>query len=1143
MVKYRLVGITTKDYLSWTEVHSEKISPEGEKSTSAENGVVQTEVQSPFHSLSPVAEEDTQTHEDGSRKEEELEFPHDLLPSIDLSTELNLTWGASFSQNGAAVSKENASLLQLQSAGTIQENAPSHQSSATLLDRELQEAIQECEEQIASFGMSSHSISSCSTDQIGSRLSEAMSATDDEEIKGAKIREDPMSFPILLADSQTGCYQSCHGDVGAQATDLASFTEQPVFCFRDYILGKTQPEQATVQYPKEHSEKLLSEPMNEFQIMAERETNTDSTKSADRNEHLIEHDSTAEAVKETELNEIHEIQAQPEDVSLVDFKDSANEEDQTITYPVEKTPEPGTQIITTTAMDKTSLKEFITENVFECNWKELNTQPLLESEKKAQSITKTKAQSETNPDLKTEEDNQIELLDKIGQMELLCSLPPESLSNQAHLTPLEATTAPTLDHLQTIKQQDISIGKDGSCKSISEHATLNLNSTREAEHEKCVITVSTGCTVIDFRDVKGKTHEHEKGCSSEACPLEKKEVEEEENVFFIGSEAGTHTVVRGKSHSLSSTGTKGIKTEEESALEEASASAVDFTPPLMTSTMPEMRECEGVGEKGTGDLERVKMTEKGYLDEPTELQETNKSLCSHGKPNKIIAAEVHSFSLSFPQTNNSPAKDAKEAEAASEVRWSSKMLQNSEENEENEEKGGGLLVDCSLGMDSLSAAGEKETGTASVRDMTVVAASTTEFNDGCDWKRKSSESLEKGGEGGTEEGRGKERGGAETLYREQALSLTEAKSYPLHDNGLKLVPPQQKDELVTLTTADIANTALPLLTNNKTTASSLYNPSSPDFLPNSTDTESEEASEIKDRKNKSLNALDEKQPDSNNLHLTAASANLTAQTSYQQVQNTSSTQIEISSTQQNKAGTAKDTSYKTENQHLSSTSQLDKWSTTASFNKVNKGTGGSQEDMPRQVTGFASLPPLTFHENLWHPVSESSFNFQGLFGNKKPDPPQKTAYTTCESTSVAKVREENMTVNENPEKQIDVKIIHDLKDKTANNLAMSAEELLKNVRTNDPDKTQEKEETLIFTRSTLEHKPPLEDTNENRVKLQDNVLEEIGSDKVIGLSDLVLSNEDRNSAVVLTTKEVNEKVDKLGESDVKKFVKTIFRTF
>ncbi|KAI5108012.1 transforming acidic coiled-coil-containing protein 2 isoform X11, partial [Silurus meridionalis] len=91
-------------------VHSEKISPEGEKSTSAENGVVQTEVQSPFHSLSPVAEEDTQTHEDGSRKEEELEFPHDLLPSIDLSTELNLTWGASFRLPDEASSKQDIKL-------------------------------------------------------------------------------------------------------------------------------------------------------------------------------------------------------------------------------------------------------------------------------------------------------------------------------------------------------------------------------------------------------------------------------------------------------------------------------------------------------------------------------------------------------------------------------------------------------------------------------------------------------------------------------------------------------------------------------------------------------------------------------------------------------------------------------------------------------------------------------------------------------------------------------------------------------------------------------------------------------------------------------------------------------------------------
>ncbi|XP_053088235.1 uncharacterized protein tacc2 isoform X3 [Pangasianodon hypophthalmus] len=1151
------------------EVHSEKVSPEAEKSTSADNGVVQTEVLSPFHSLSPVVEADTQTHEDGGGKEEELEFPHDLLPSIDLSTELNLTWGASLSskpgeqgdpllgevqhymeasppvvatvtsQDGEAVSTESSSLPQLQSAGMIQENAPSHQSSATLLDRELQEAFQECEEQIASFGMSSHSITSCSTDQTDSRLSEAVSATDNEELKSANIKEDPMSLPISLAESQTGCDLGCHGNVGAQTTDLASCTEEAVFSFRDYVLGKTQPKQAKAEDRKEHSEKLHSEPKEEFQKEPERETYTDTTKS------------------ENEVNKIYELQEVPEGVSLVAYKDSQNEESKTITSPVEKpqmTPETSTQIITTTIIDNKSLKGFSTENVINhCSVSEnsdwdgiqLNTQTLLESEKQVQIITQTMAQSETNPDLKTNAVNQIELLDTLGQLGHLCCSPPGFLSNQAHLTPLEATPAPTLDHLQGTEQQGNCIGADGPCKSISEHETLNLNSTSEAEDEKCLYKVSTDSTVIEFRDVKANEHEHEKRCSSEACPLEE---EAEENVFFIGGEAGTHTVVRGKTHSLSRTSTKGIKTEEESALEEASASAVDFTPPLTTSTMPEMIECEGVGEKGTGDSERVKITEKGYLDGTIELQETHESLCSDGKQSEIIAAEVQLCSLSFPETENSPAKEAKEVEAASRVRWSSKMIQNSEG---NEEKGGGLPVDCSLGMDSLSVAGEKETGTASVVDMTVVTASTPEFNDRCDWKRKSSESLEERRGGGTEEGRGKERGGAETLNREQALSLTVTKSYPLHDNGVTLVAPQQRGELVTLVAADIADKALPLLTSSKTIASSLINPSSPVFLLNATETESKEASEKEAHLNESFNALGENQPNSDISHLPAASADgkeLAAQTNYQQVQNTLWIQTEISSTQQNKAGTGKDTYHKSEDQHPSSTSQLDMRSSTRSFNSVEGGTGGDQDDMPRQMTGFASLPPLTVHENLWHPVSETSFSFQGLFSNRNPDPPQKAVCTMCESTSETEVTEENMAVNENPEKHIDGKKANDSKDKTTNNIIMSAEETLKSVNTDDtktsennavnqnPDlclknkeENQGKDEIIIITQSTLEHKPSLEDTNEKGVELQHTVIEEGGRDKMnlFSLSDPAVSE------VVLPTKEVDGREAKSMEYDVR----------
>ncbi|XP_058239650.1 uncharacterized protein LOC131348571 isoform X2 [Hemibagrus wyckioides] len=577
--------------------------------------------------------------------------------------------------------------------------------------------------------------------------------------------------------------------------------------------------------------------------------------------------------------------------------------------------------------------------------------------------------------------------------------------------------------------------------------------------------------------------------------------------------------------------------------------------------MPELIE---VGEKETGDSERVKTTEKGYLERTTELQETHEALCSDEKLSEIIAAEVHLCSLSFPETNNSPAKEAKEVEAASEERWSnSKMLQNSDG---NGKKAGGLPVDCSLGMDSLSAASEKETGTASVEDMAVVAASTSEFNDRRDWKRKSSESLEKKGEGGTEEGIGKKRGGAQTLYRQEALSMTVPKSYPLHDNGVTLVAPQQRGELITLVTADIADTALPLLTGSKTIASSLINPSSSVFLLNATEAERKEASERAAHLKESINALGENQPNSDILNLlSAASADgkdPAAQTSYQQVPNTSRIQTEINLTQQNKAGTGKDTCQNSEVQHPSSTAQLDMRSSTGSFNNMDGGTGGTQDDTTHQVTGFASLPPLTVHENLWYPVSETSFSFQGLFSNRNPDLPLKAAYTTCESTTEAEVTEENMTVNENPEKHIDGERGNDLKEKTANNITVSAEESPKSVNASDtktsennavnqnPDllpKNKEENEGkdgIVIIQSTIEHKPTLEDTNGKRLELQDIVMEEVRSDKIkfFSLSDLTVSDVEKKSEVVLATKETDGREAKSVERDVRETCEDNFQS-
>ncbi|KAL7889941.1 hypothetical protein AOLI_G00021990 [Acnodon oligacanthus] len=77
-----------------TDINTERVAQTEEKSGSTENGLLRTEAQ-PSHN--PAAEVQSLAHEEHSQREqeEELEFPHDLLPSIDLSTELNLTWGAS----------------------------------------------------------------------------------------------------------------------------------------------------------------------------------------------------------------------------------------------------------------------------------------------------------------------------------------------------------------------------------------------------------------------------------------------------------------------------------------------------------------------------------------------------------------------------------------------------------------------------------------------------------------------------------------------------------------------------------------------------------------------------------------------------------------------------------------------------------------------------------------------------------------------------------------------------------------------------------------------------------------------------------------------------------------------------------------
>ncbi|KAG7230001.1 hypothetical protein INR49_009721, partial [Caranx melampygus] len=132
--------------------------------------------------------EESQSAAGDQEDKEELEFPHDLLPSLDFSSELNIwesSLGAHTSSGERKSEQVNPLLVGLQhhmdvgrplvvletrphdSDPLLTDARPSPQPTATpypsgrpltptplgLLDKELQEAFQECEEQMASLGM------------------------------------------------------------------------------------------------------------------------------------------------------------------------------------------------------------------------------------------------------------------------------------------------------------------------------------------------------------------------------------------------------------------------------------------------------------------------------------------------------------------------------------------------------------------------------------------------------------------------------------------------------------------------------------------------------------------------------------------------------------------------------------------------------------------------------------------------------------------------------------------------------------------------------------------------------------------------------------------------------------------------------
>ncbi|XP_047458215.1 mucin-17 isoform X4 [Mugil cephalus] len=198
---------------------------------------------------------------------EELEFPHDLLPSLDFSSEFNIwesSLGTHFSSGEGKCEQVNPLLAGLQhhmevsgppvvpdprphgcdpvitdvqpsprpTATPYPGGRPLTPSSSVVLDLELQEAFKECEEQMASLGMLTP------TERHSPTMSETVNDAGKTAGEGT-VNESSESSSVPPITVQPGHSNGGHGNESTHGNSEAANSQKDtvVFSFRNYILG------------------------------------------------------------------------------------------------------------------------------------------------------------------------------------------------------------------------------------------------------------------------------------------------------------------------------------------------------------------------------------------------------------------------------------------------------------------------------------------------------------------------------------------------------------------------------------------------------------------------------------------------------------------------------------------------------------------------------------------------------------------------------------------------------------------------------------------------------------------------------------------------------------------------------------------
>ncbi|XP_016323157.1 uncharacterized protein LOC107673862 [Sinocyclocheilus anshuiensis] len=1033
---------------SQAAVHTDKVSPLKEKSATAENGSVHTDSVKAEPQVTADEEEKPQRQEEEDK--EELEFPHDLLTSIDLdlSTELSLTWGISLgceqgslgemknetvalggtanpllaglehyigasppvvglmkSCDGDQVSTERASLTQAHLSSKSQQHVPSLNPVAAQMDYELQEALRECEDEMAALGISSHADTWTAGD-----LDRCFSVTVPESYEKNQTEKTEVKKDFGSSSHKPAKFhEGCHGNDGAHTNDSTA-GEEGVVSFRDYVLGRKQSnacaagsedvkniEDITENHREEASQLSEAEQQTKLEIdAAENIAGQQKTQSIRTLRTGTQTTSEIDAEKETltqdqSIQDICSLKYTLEDeTGVIQETNHLNEEDissakatQMIQNSDEIKIKTHSQLISDSLTCPSTHTDKHSGHTLHLEAK-ISVQPNIQKQVESGTHQWINGQIETNTKVGSSLDHQRQELGLPEQLspedkQLICSPPPEP---KANLSLAEAPPALLLDSPQGPEQNDVQDQTDGPCKSISEGETIHHNyCTTGDKHEKNVSDASA--VVIDSCHAKtAPEHEPVGRCDLETYPLE------QENGPPLSGGAGAHAALWGNSHALSRAGAE-EREEEESALEWASAESAASTLLQTTPTMPEMIESEG--EKKRDDAFQSAAIILQAAERESDVLEADESPSSEETLSEFIAEKGQKCtSVIFPDIKCSPVQK----EEATEESCGYKIPHNTTE---SERKGGGLPI-------ALSPARDKDTGTVDTEDKALVTYSSPGILGTCDWKVESSQSKERKGES-EEEGKKTSEGGAQNAAQAGRVSQTEAatETCPSHCITASPAATQDQSDLIHPVTAGTA--PFPLSINRINDCDSVSPPPPLSHI-NATKTEVQRVE--KANLNPSPSASEAELPGSDRSLPPAVSLEnecLAAQAGDQQVQ--SSLQTRTASC---------DTSIKTEtqqqNQETTSTSEDTSQSTklqvnmrdiAASCTKLEghmspKGMQSSFENqkdttLKCQMTECASLPPLMVFESLHHPVKEASFNFKGFLSISKPALPLQTEST------------------------------------------------------------------------------------------------------------------------------------------------------